>query len=194
MADLIVTQDVADSLGTAYSGRADIARLISAASALVELHCGRTFAQAALDERYDGTGTETLLVDRPPIVSVTAISEDGTALDNSQGLEWNAEVGGRAIHRGQGREDPRDAEVWEKGRRNIRVQYTGGYSAVPDAVKQATVLLVRHLADSASFSPLLRREQIGDYSYELSALAVERDQLPAVVMALLEPYRLRTIR
>ena len=194
MADLITAQDVEDSLGATYSERADVGRLITAASALVEQHCNRVFAQEDVDEYLDGTGTDCLLVSRPPIASVDSISVDGTDLDNSEETAWNVEADGRAIYRGRGRVDPMFACVWPRGRRNVRVQYTGGFAATPEAVAQATVMLVRQMADGSAYSSILRRETIGDYSYELSSLAVESDELPGVVRALLDPYRLRTIR
>jgi hypothetical protein len=193
VADLITPDDVTATLGAAYSGRADIAMLITAASRMAERYCDRVFEEGEVDDYLDGTGTDAIRVTRPPVSAIDSIEVEGTALDNTDGLAWTADLERGAIHRGRGRVDPRFACRWPEGRRNVRVRYTGGFAETPEDVRFAVLALVRQLADGAGYSSVLRREQIGDYSYELSALAVDRPEIPGFVQALLDPYRLRPI-
>lgn len=193
MAELVTVQQVEDTLGASYSGRVDIDLLIAAASAAVEDFCARTFGLADVDERLDGSGSDLLLVSRPPIVEVELVEVDGEELDNADGEAWTYKPGSRALYRGAGLLDPRRACRWPRGRGNVRVVYTGGYDAVPDPVRMATLVGIQRLADAARYSQVLTSEKIGDYQYNTSVSLVAGDELPGVARALLSPYRLRDL-
>ena len=185
---LVTIAELTASMGTAIGQRGDAQFLIDAASAAVENYCRRTFAQGSVDERIDGTGTDTLRVSRPPIGSVTSVTLDGEALDNTDGSEWT--VGKGVLFRGNGQSDTLSAEVWPRGRRNVRVQYSGGYATIPDEVKFATMLVVRQLVEGLGSAGLVLRERIGDYEIEYQEEAFDRIELPGPVRALLGPFRL----
>lgn len=194
MADLITSSDVQATYGAAFAARADLALLISAASTAIENFCGRVFAQASVDELLDGNGVNFLPVSRPPIDSVTAVTVEGTALDNSGGDEWVVKESGLGLYRGDGTSDPRHAGTWPRGTSNVRAQYTGGYVTTPKPVVQAALLTVKHLADSGAATGVYASETIGDYEYQRGVAGRADVAIPLAAQFLLGPYVLKIYR
>lgn len=191
---LVSVAEAGAALGEAFARRPDLGRLIGAASRAAEDYCRRSFApRGPVDEYLDGTGRPWLYLRRPPVASVEGVTVSGLALDNTHGDQWrlDPDSGGLLrLSRGEwrglawlGSAGP----VWSRGYRNIRVQYTGGYESPPEPAKQATIILVRHLADSSRNTGVLLSERIGDYEYQTSPTAAKADP-PFVVRALLDPY------
>lgn len=54
---------------------------------------------------------------------------------------------------------------FDSGVQNIFVTYTGGFSAVPDTIKQACCELVKFKFDQSKLDQNLKSESMGDYSY-----------------------------
>jgi len=124
----------------------------------------------SFDEFYDGSGSDLLYLDNSPIVSVTSLSVNGGAVPQSTG----ANTPGWFIDRNKGSIKMRSNSGaqgaatfantdWAtftglppyrfiRGRGNIEVSYTAGYSSVPPdllvaALKQCTVWLNRRLRE-----------------------------------------------
>jgi hypothetical protein len=190
--DLVTADDVADAYPE-LAGKADLAAVISRISAAVETYCGRVFAQDSLAETHDGKNLPRLWLRRPPIDSVTSVTINGEALDNTNSDAWgfNAETG--ELWRGQGRDDLRYATTFPAGRQNVVVEYTGGYAAVPGDVVEATLLAIKALYDRRAASGTYSSEKIGDYSYTLNTAAGAGGLLPAGARELLDPFRLDLI-
>ena len=112
--------------------------MILASQSFIEGYCNRIFEQAAYVEYYNG-GVNRIFVDNPPIASSPAlvvyedysrdfeaddlVDSDDYAIDYDDGIisfDYNL----------------------EKGFGSIKVSYTGGFSTVPYAVKQACIELV----------------------------------------------------
>lgn len=56
------------------------------------------------------------------------------------------------------------------GFQSFRIQYTAGFSEVPEAIQQAVVSMVKFMFDSIETSGAYKREKIFDYEYELSGI------------------------
>src|SRR4051794_7015573 len=126
MADLIAAADVTAAV-PALAASPDLADLIADASAAVEDYCGREFqGVAAATETYDGTGLARLFLARRPVVAVTAVAIDGTALDNTDGQAWSSDPDTGELRRGPGHSDVAFPARFPAGLRNVSVAYSAG--------------------------------------------------------------------
>jgi hypothetical protein len=201
---LVAEADVAGAFGDPFAARGGVPLLIAAASAAVEDHCNRAFRLATVTESYDG-GAPRLFLRRPPIQSVASVAVNGVALDNTAGTAWTLDPDTGELARGRvltpeswwwlgaaaagygygGGYRP----GWAPGMLDVTVAYTGGYAAIPAPVRQATLLVVKHLAESARATGLYTSERIGDYMYQMAQAGPDA-RLPAAARMLLGPYRI----
>lgn len=133
------TQSVKDFLKLDDTSRdTQIVTLIPAAQSFIEEYCRRVFEKAEVTEYHHG-GSNRILIKRYPIVSTPApivwddwdrdyetddiVDADDYFVDYDNGIFFfDYELG--------------------KGYGSIKVKYTGGYTTVPEAVRQACVELV----------------------------------------------------
>lgn len=148
--DLLTLAEVEDKLGV--TGEADLALLqsyITAASAVIVRKCGPVVREAGQDdfpitEYFDGTGTATVWVRRPPAYEVTAVAE--LVGDTWQlATTWATYPDGRVV-----RVDAANCDVpFAVGRLNVGVSYHPGRvlttADVPAHFKQACFMIVRQL-------------------------------------------------
>lgn len=74
--------EVKGDLGiTDTSKDAVIERMILAASEAIQVYCDRKFRKETVAEKHRPSGTLRLVLDRTPIVSLTTIDDDGSAID-----------------------------------------------------------------------------------------------------------------
>jgi hypothetical protein len=185
MANLVTSAEVA-AQWTGFTDLANLAQaaLIEAASTAVESYCRRTFALGTVTEALDGTGKARLWLSRRPVSSVGTVTVNGGTVDNTSGDAWTLNGSRGELVRGAGYVDPRHAMSWPRGYGNVSVTYVGGYATIPGPVKQATVAMVKHMAEAATKTGLLSSESIGDYSYVLNTAFNKGDIPPAVGMML----------
>ena len=147
-----------------------ISALITEVDARIARYCGRgnpltgaeQFSSGSLDEYYDGDGEEVLLLRNYPITAVTSVQTigyDGTATTLASGdyrlnaaktgLHWRgagATIGGRSVDGYYGEEPGPVYGIsrvgWPCGVQNIRVQYTAGYSSIPDDLRSVATDIV----------------------------------------------------
>lgn len=170
--DLTTRARVSEDLGSAYAA-ADAAlvdRLIREASAAIVSYCRRPFARESYTETLPGFGDIHLQLARTPIVTVSAVSRDGTAytdysiadrnrgwLYRQDGWDWTVQVypglsdGGRFLD--VGNPLPRQEEpLWS-------VSYVAGYVLPSQNVVSATTISAaaadNSFNDSASGFPNL---------------------------------------
>lgn len=133
--------------------------LIPVVQAMFERYTGRVVDSASLDERYDGSGAETITLRTAPVTTVTAVSiidASGTAT-TVESTDYYADLTAGVLYarRGVGYDGFRpdgwgDRPAinrmplyhWPRGTKNVRVQYTGGYSSVPADLSNAAVRMV----------------------------------------------------
>ncbi|WP_338865550.1 hypothetical protein [Myxococcus stipitatus] len=209
-ADLCVVSVVADDLGIPLSPRVE--SLVTAASRAVAGYCGRAFEwDSGLVEYPAGYGRPLLLLERPPIVSVSGVWEGGHLVPPEEyelagGLAasgmlrrrhsvWRAMVrAGGGVSGALG-----DFEGSEDG---IRVVYDGGYVTpgqrvldaslvvtLPEDVQEAAVLTAVQLYRSRGVDAMVASESIGDWSVSYFAEKAEgKSPIPGAAQALLSPY------
>ncbi len=137
MGDLATIDKVKDYIGAGTDTKDDTAvqRALDAAEDIIESYCGRTFAQAAYAEFYDGTGTDKLLLNHYPIISTPTVLEFGTALSVGEDPSLYPDVlmlketGTLVMVNG----------VWIAERRYYKVNYDAGFATVPQGIVQAAL-------------------------------------------------------
>jgi hypothetical protein len=163
--------------------------LLDQASGAVESYCGRTFARETVSEtfRYGwGCAPDVLRLARRPIVSITSITEDGTALA-SDGREFDADAG--LLWRLQD-----DSRIrWTA--RKITVVYVAGYllpeqanPTLPADIIRATLITGAAMFAAIGRDPLLRSESV-DGVASASYLDPRGTGVPPQAAELLAPYR-----
>jgi hypothetical protein len=164
------------------------ASLVSRASQKVLDHCRRGFIQQAVTEAHDGKNSPRLWLRRVPVITVSAVTVNGEAIDNSQGDGWTFKPRTGELVRGDGIDATRFAQWFPSGCQNVVVQYWGGYAAVPGPVLEATCWAAKWMSDRGKISGIFQSESIGDYSYSLADPKGMPLALPDEICALLAEY------
>lgn len=116
--------------------------LINRASAAIIGACGKDFRQHIIvGELHDGDGSGLLDLNQTPILSVSALSIDGQAVDVSE-----IKVYPQYLRLLDGDEyQPRlraHTRVFSRGVQNVSVSYTAGYASIPIRIVEACCLQV----------------------------------------------------
>ncbi len=163
---------------------AELDRLIVAVQAFLEQECQRTFDQNVVTEYYNGSDwRDRLIVSKPPIIGITNIWDDparvySTPLDSSLYVIDDADAGVIRL----------DGITFSSGLRNIKITYTGGYTATPDDLEEAAIELVwaaRMKGDQNLVG--VRSRSLADSSTQFLNLAWPLDLEPII-----SKYRLKT--
>lgn len=144
--------------------------LINASSSAIENFCKRKFKeQAYVEEEFDGTGKNFVLLDQFPVKSIESISIDNSLVDPA---EYKVKKKNGVLLRTSG--------VWPKGEINITVSYTAGFAEIPYDLELACKHLVMSYfkSDIASFSTTFQ-----------DGMVFRPEALPAQVKALVAPYK-----
>lgn len=122
---------------------AELARLIPAVQEFLERECERKFELATVTEYYSGCDwRESLMVARPPIVTVTNLWDDPLRVYATPLLAASYVV--PAV----GSEDAKagilrlDHVTFLDGIQNIKITYSGGFATIPADLDQAAIELV----------------------------------------------------
>lgn len=114
-----------------------ITNIINRSYKILETYLGRVMKSATYTEYYDGDGSETLLLEQYPIISVTSLYDDpervfgsDTLLDPSNYLIYK-ERGSIKLYN--------DESVFMCGLQNIKVIYVAGYATMPGDLEDACI-------------------------------------------------------
>jgi hypothetical protein len=109
---------------TNASRDAALSALILQCSAQIENLCQRSFGLADYDEWYDGTGTNTLILRQFPVSSISSLKIGPLEVDQATD---SVSIGYRFF----GEEVLLNTSRFTRGRRNIHIEYSAGYSVIP---------------------------------------------------------------
>ena len=153
----------------------DLRRFLDVATDVCESYAGRSFRRRTVTaETHDG-GSPTLLLRWTPVISVTTVTDDGTAvtdylLEPESGVLWRDDDG---------------LLTWAGSRRGVTVAYVAGYASPPADVQQAVLETLRHLWTTQRGTMSGRNPLAGDEYANGTGWS-----LPRRVTELLEPYRM----
>jgi len=131
-------------------------RIISRAEKAIDLFIGRSLVLETYNESYDikDDYQDQIFVRHTPIVSVVAVTDDGTAVDLDD-LGIDEETG---LVRLTG-----DDSYFTKGKDSLEICYSAGYATIPPEIVLATELLVSYyFAQRRRVG--VRSERVGDVS------------------------------
>lgn len=128
---------------TASTNDALLTTLINGVSAEIQQWLSRDIVQATEtnEKKTAWGGDDAIYLRHYPIVSVTTVTEDGTALVEDTDFEHTQadDRAGRLARISGG-----DPYPWTTGTRNIAVTYAHGFATVPEGLAQAATELVAH--------------------------------------------------
>lgn len=130
-----------------------MADCINVASDQIEQFLRRSLAAATVTDALDGTGTSLLSLSRPPVTSVTSVTEGGRVLDASEYQVDSAGSGLIRIGLGGG------TAFWTPGRSNIVVVFVGGFSPIPTRFRHAARLLAYAYLVGKGRDPQVQQER-----------------------------------
>jgi len=201
---LVTRARAKDFLGvTGNDDDALIQFVIDVATSRINTICNRPdgFASASHTETMDGHGTDIITVTNTPITTLTSVSRltDGTNFTAWDSTEYRANNTTGEIYRKSDRDQfyplattrgnvPFGAYArFPEGFQNIKVVYTGGYTAatLPAGLEWACLSVVKELWDGRKLDANLSSESIDGYSYTRATQAERSDLFRAAVA----PYR-----
>ena len=123
-----------------WSGETDtdedqLVAMIEAVSAACEAYTNRVWRQRTFTEVLDGDGGSELILGHAPILSVTSVTENGSAVAAS-GYAANTSTITRLNGYTSG--------AWTPGTRNITVEYVAGTADVPADVRRGVLIALAH--------------------------------------------------
>jgi uncharacterized phiE125 gp8 family phage protein len=157
--------------------------LINACSTAIENYCRRIFLNQSYSEFYDGNQTRYINLKNYPVSAITQVQVNGVTLDKSSYLVKN-DTGvltrvGPYPNGFTGVSTSRFNTIWNRGDYNIKVDYTAGYTTIPDDVELACKMFVASIykADVANFSTTFNE-----------GFVFKADAIPVQVKLMLQPY------
>lgn len=211
--DLCLASEVAADLGIASDSRVE--RAVNAAGEMIASYCGRTFERGTVTEYPESAGRPYLMLARPPIISITSITERGGVVTSTdyECLGKNADAGlvlrlsGRWTH--TKRLDLHAVSETVEGSYGqsdvLAAVYVGGFVTpgqnyldsvtyptvtLPEVVREAAIQTAGNLLKLRGTDPNIKSESIGDWSVSFFDAKTSEQLIPAYARALLAPYRL----
>lgn len=168
-----------------------IENLINRASTRIESYLDRDLKTGSVTEFYDGEGTATQYLRRFPEITLTSLN-----IDSDRDFTASTEIPTTDIvvdsERGTLRFAPKTSgprAVFNIGVKNVKVVYTGGYSALPEDLKLACLLLVaRSFMRVRQGAEGIVSESVAGYSASYEGITRESG-FPLEVLNLIAPYR-----
>jgi len=158
LTDLTTVKTELSITGSTYD--AQLGRYITVASLAAEQYCNRMFVVETVQDRFDITfprlrfgGEEKLQTSRWPVITMTSLTENGTALvkdtdykiDTSNGLLIRLDSNG-------------DPTTW--GQSPVVAIYSAGYATIPADLEDAVIRMIRARWFAKDRDPFTRQENI----------------------------------
>jgi hypothetical protein len=151
----------------------ELRAFINSATAAIEARVG-PLTRRQVTETHNG-GVSGILLNSPPALSVTSVTENGTTVSPSG---YRLSPGGGVLTRVNGY----TKSVWTDGFANVTVTFTAGRTSIPADIRQAVLELVRHLWTT-------QRGQQGNRRQD-EFIAGQGYTMPNRVLELIAPYEL----
>ncbi len=140
---------------TGAADREQVRWLCLVATSAIESDLGRTIVRRSVTETFDG-GASAILLRSTPLISVTAVVENGAALSAG---DYTADTCAGIVYRG-GQQSPR---CWAWGRQNVAVTIVAGYTAAPPVVRKVALNGVQRMWQMSQQMP---HPSMDDYGAE----------------------------
>lgn len=168
-----------------------IENLINRSATRIESHLDRDLKAGTVTEHYDGSGTGTLWVRRYPLTSVSELNVDpnrdffaSTDIDPTD-VVIDSERGTVRFFPGSNA----FRSSFATGVKNVKIVYTGGFTIVPEDLKEASLILVaRSFMRIRQGAEGIISESVAGYSASYEGTTRESG-LPLEVQGILTRYK-----
>jgi len=200
--ELTLVGTVKAELGiTSSTGDAVMTGMIQRASDYIERWTGRRFPRETVVETLAASGRPYLVLSRAPVVSITAITRDGSTISSTSYDIDNANAG--ILWREQGWTDTgllgQNIEGYRTGhgRRDWSVTYVAGYitpgstagnPTLPGDVEQACIAIVKAWWRERKENPNVVKQAVGAAA-ETKAFGLDQVGIPPVATSLLKRWQ-----
>jgi hypothetical protein len=174
----ITTSDLSSYLGRSVTADAGGTIAVDAACELVRTMTGQTFNAGTSTIHLDGTGTDALPLPEFPVNTVGTVAVGGTITSGSIAggsavTNWALRGDGVLLRTAGAAVADYTEDVlplrWPKGRQNIQVTYTHGYSTVPADIRMVAL----HIASRLIVQGVAQYETVGDVSMRYGTNATD---------------------
>ncbi len=173
----ISVQDLSDYLGRDLSSDDGATLAVDAACDVCRTVAEQSFDYVRNDSiLMDGPGTDALLLPELPVISVSSVTSDGTAVTD-YALKENGVLLRKVLTAQTA------TAVWPLGRQNVRVIYSHGY---PDGVPNDVKMVARAIASRLVIQGVAVFESLGQQSVRYG---VNSTDLTAGERAILRRYK-----
>lgn len=166
-----------------------VARIITVVSTMIKNNLSRNILSASYTTILDGRGRSRIMLPNTPITAVSSV-----LLGPSGILNVPARSSGAAGYSFSDKFVYLDPPyVFEKGRQNVSITYTGGYAQVPPDIEQACLSWIRMIMESQNYSAAVAKAKAGqtqiDFSFILTALGdTNHLPMPPIIWTMLVNY------
>ena len=159
--------------------------LITLIDGFIQNYCGHNFISAPYtSEKYNGDGTDTLLLKQYPIITVTSIYIDNTLLSSTCYDDTTNKVSG--LYLNQGKIVLIDGSTFTTGTQNIWITYNAGYATIPADISLIATQMICELYNNPTG---VTSERIGQYSVSYGSIA--EGKISPRYAAILDKYKKR---
>lgn len=164
--------------------------LVTACCTAAERMTGRKFKRETVTDYYDGDGTESLFLQRFPVVSITSITL--IAGDNTEDVYLGTDFRFDA-ETGEVRWKPDVASLFPNGFQNIKAIYVAGFNPIPADIQSAIVQGVLHFVELETHGKPIIEEELGEYrvKFEQRISVAGMDEWPSAARSILRRYAVR---
>jgi len=139
---------------TSTTSDEELRALIVVAQEAGERYTGRVFGRRTVTDTCTG-GRNAIALTSLPVLSVTSVSEDGSALT---GDDYTADLAAGVLYRA-------DGGTWDASEPlTVSVVYVAGYTAQPAPDRQGALEMIRHLWDTQRGSMAMLPRGADDYN------------------------------
>lgn len=175
-----------------------VTSLIESCTTSIERYCNRVFAAATYAEVFDGDGSDYLIVKNRPINSLTSIvfkgSTDTTYLQSNGYFDYNS-LSGEI----RWRTYTITSSVFDyygffpRGFQNIVVNYNGGFTTIPEDVKEICAQMVMEIFSRVDAPLQVEQEKINNHYVSFGSAGKSADKALLTHKSRLSMYKNRRI-
>ena len=168
-------------------------RVITAVSTAMQNLIGRNIAVANYTSTFDGRGRHRIMMPNYPITAVSSVVI-GEFMQTKVPARSNGPAGATPGFTFNDKFVYVDSPyLFEKGRQNVIITYSAGYTSIPLDLEQACLIWIKAIMDSSNYSATLKSASAGqtklDWSFAITKLQNLNILVPPTVLSMLSAYR-----
>lgn len=177
--------------------QAQVNALADAATTWIQKYCNRIFKKTTYtDEAHNGNGERFIYVDNPPIISLSTVTIQSTSFSSSTtSTDFAASKFDTKLSSGKIQFKSQSflsgGGSFDQGFQNVLIDYTGGFSSIPEPVKLIAAQFIIEMFDPGESVQGIEKEKLGNYFYSRGTNYFQN--LTFNQKIILESYRLRRI-